>query len=155
MEGEGNVESRASRTPRVVMTALPTLTYLTTASPLTKATRNPFSITTTVSPFGAHGSPESDWAFHVETPAFVLERRGRHKPLGSYFEDDALDREGSVDRETESNPQDGSHTQGSERGGKVNATAGSPNLETPTNLIVNPTPSDNDDSDTGESNFTR
>lgn len=82
----------------------------------------------------------------VETPAFVLERRTRHKPLSSYFEDETLDREGSIDRETESQG-------GSKQVGNVGTTAGSANLEIPADHMVNPTPSDDETSATGKSNF--
>lgn len=80
-----------------------------------------------------------------------MERRGRHKPLSSYFEDEDSDREGNVDHQTES--QGGSHTQGrTERCGKINTTAGSSNLGFPTNHMVNSTPSGDEDSVTGRSN---
>lgn len=75
-----------------------------------------------------------------------MERRGSHKPLGSYFEDQILDREGSLDRKTESQ-------RGTKRGGKVDTAAGSSGLETHTNHMANPTPSGDENSVTGESNF--
>lgn len=97
--------------------------------------------------------PQSDRSLDVETPAFVLERRGRHKPLRSYFEDAVLDREGSVDRETGSSFQGASHTQeGPKRGREVNTTASSSVIETPTNPTVKPILHD-DDSVTGKSKF--
>lgn len=90
----------------------------------------------------------------VETPAFVLERRGRHKPLSSYFEDAILDREGGADRETESQRQSGRHTQeGPKLSRKVGAAAGSSDIETPANSMLRPTPPDDEDSATGKSEF--
>jgi hypothetical protein len=63
-----------------------------------------------------------------------------------------LDRESSFDRRTAS--QGGSHTQGgSERDGKAGAIAGSSGLEIPTNHMVNPTTSNDENSVTGRSNF--
>ena len=85
---------------------------------------------------------------NVELPTFVLERRGRHKPLSSYFGDVVLDREGSVDRETTSQLQGGA-----KRCGKVDATAGSSGTETPANPAVKSTPLDDEGSATGRSNF--
>jgi len=91
--------------------------------------------------------PQSDQTLlGAETPAFILERRGQHKPLSSYFEDAVLDREGSVGHETESRLQEGI-----KRGGNVNAVAGVSDVETPTNRMVRSTPSDSKDSITGKS----
>ena len=85
------------------------------------------------------------------TPAFVLERRGQHKPLRSYFEDAILDREGSVDRETASHRQSGSRTKaGPKRVGKVNTAVDSSDVETPTNSMLRPTPPDDEGSVTGK-----
>jgi len=90
----------------------------------------------------------------AETPAFVLERRGRHKPLDSYFEDAVSDRESSVDRGKESRFQVARHTQkGPKRGRKVDTTASSSDVETPTNPMVKPTPPDDGGSVTGKPNF--
>lgn len=90
----------------------------------------------------------------VGTPAFVLERRGRHKPLSSYFEDAILDREGSADRETGSHRQSGSRTQeGLKQGRKVDIAAGSSDAEIHTNSMLRPTPPDDEGSVTGEFKF--
>ena len=87
----------------------------------------------------------------IGTPAFVLERRGQHKPLSSYFEDTMLDREGSVDHGAESHRQSGSRTQeGSKRGRRVNTAVGSSDVETPTNSMLRQTPPDDEGSVTGK-----
>lgn len=89
-----------------------------------------------------------------EIPAFVLERRGRHKPLRCYFEEDVLDGEGSVYREIVSHRPSGSHSQeGTKQGTGADTTAGSSNPEIPPNLVANSTPPDDEDSVTGKSNF--
>ena len=99
-----------------------------------------------------HVSAVSSASLDLETPAFVLERRGRHKPLSSYFEDAILDREGSADRETESQRQGRRHTQeGPRRGREVDTAAGGSNAETPTNSMLRPTPPDHEGSVTGKS----
>lgn len=65
-----------------------------------------------------------------------------------------MDREGSVDRETESQLRGVRRAQKrSKRGGKLDATAGSSVVETPANPAVEPTPLHDEDSATGKSNF--
>jgi hypothetical protein len=87
----------------------------------------------------------------AETPAFILERRGRHKPLGSYFEDDVLDREGSVHQETGPHFRSPSHTQeGITPGGGVDAATGSHNVGIPPDPTANP---DDESSVTGKPKF--
>lgn len=63
-----------------------------------------------------------------------------------------LDQEGSLDHGTES--QGGSHTKGGAgRGGNADTMTGGSNLEVPANHMANPTPSDDENSVTGKSNF--
>jgi len=65
-----------------------------------------------------------------------------------------LNRECSVDRETESQLQCARYTQeGPKRGRKFDTTASGSGVETPTDPTVEPIPLDDQDSVTGESNF--
>lgn len=85
---------------------------------------------------------------------FVLERRGRHKPLSSYFEDAVLDREGSVDRETESQLQGPRPTQERpERDSGVGVAVGSSVTQAPTNSMAKAATPDDEDSVTGKPKF--
>jgi hypothetical protein len=128
---------------------------LTMDSTRMEATRNLSSIIPTVSPDRACTHPKSDRLSREEVPAFVLERRGQHKPLRSYFTEDVLDREGSVDREVGSHRSDGTHgtQEGTKQTGEANNTAGSSSLQIPPSLVHNSTAPDDEDSVTGKTNF--
>ena len=147
---EAHPGNRTSRTRwTTMMTGSPTSIFLTTTSPRTGVMKKPSSTTTIVSHIRVSPHLIAQLVYLiVELPPFVLERRGRHKPLSSYFGDAILDREGSVDRETASQLQGGVM-----RSGKVDTTAGSFGTETPASPAVRSTPLDDESSATGRSNF--